>query len=286
MIEKQPADPHLPVIKNIERAVQDGRFNDKVEVNDPTLAPDAEKAVINHYLASQNTWRHRVNNVIVRTGMNLSARWLGHGIAVTGREHLAAVPGAAIVTSNHFSPVENLIVRKALGMPRLFIVSQTTNLEMPGTLGYVFNNADILPISGDLNYLAHEFPTLLDTVLDRQHKVLIYPEQEMWYNYRKPRPPKRGAYYYAARFNVPVISCFVAIHTLAKQVSPAFNKVSYSMQIMPSIFPDPTKSVRENSLAMMKQDYRQKCQAYERAYHRKLTYQFSQDDIAGWRGKE
>lgn len=286
MIDKSSPDPHLPVIRNIERAVSDGRFNDKVEVNDPTMPKAAEKTVINNYLAVQNTWRHRLNNVIVRTGMNLSARWIGHGIQVTGRENLAAVPGAAIVTSNHFSKIENLIVRKALGMPRLYVVSQTTNLEMPGTLGYVFNNADILPITADVNYLAHEFPDLLDAVLKRRRKVLIYPEQEMWFNYRKPRPPKRGAYYYAARFNVPVVSCFVAIHTLHKQVSPEFNKVSYSMQILPSIFPDPAKSIRENSLAMMKQDYQQKCQAYERAYKRKLTYQFSQDDIAGWRGGE
>lgn len=286
MIEQKPTDPHLPVIRNIEQAVRDGRFNDKVEINDPSLPPAAEKTVIKNYLASQHTWRHRVNNVIVRTGMNLTARWLGHGIQVTGQEHLAEVPGAAIVTSNHFSPVENLIVRKALGMPRLYIVSQTTNLKMPGTLGYVFNNADILPITSDIDYLAHGFPTLLENVLAHQRKVLIYPEQEMWYNYRKPRPPKRGAYYYAARFNVPVISCFVAIHTLAKQVSPAFNKVGYSMQILPSIFPDPNKSVRENSLAMMQQDYQQKCQAYEQVYHRKLTYQFTEEDIAGWRGKE
>lgn len=282
----EQSDPHTPVIRNIEQAVHDGRFNDKVEVNDPTLPPAAEKGVIDNYLVRQHTWRHHVNNVIVRTGMNLGARWIGHGIQVTGQEHLQAVQGAAIVTSNHFSPVENLIVRKALGLPRLYIVSQTTNLAMPGTLGYVFNNADILPITADIDYLAHEFPHLLESVLKRRRKVLIYPEQEMWYNYRKPRPPKRGAYYYAARFNVPVISCFVAIHTLDKQVSPAFNKVSYSMQILPPLFPDPAKSVRENSLTMMQQDYLQKCAAYERAYQRKLTYQFAPEDIAGWRGKE
>ncbi|WP_125581935.1 lysophospholipid acyltransferase family protein [Lacticaseibacillus suibinensis] len=282
MIEPN-VDPHLPVVKNIEQAVQEGRFNDKVEVNDPSLPASEQKDVIANYLRRQHTWRHRVNNVIVRTGMNLTARWLGRTVTITGQANLAGVHSGAIVTSNHFSPMENLVVRKGLGLPRLYIVSQTTNLKMPGTLGYVFNNADILPIAADVNYLAHEFPAMLEKVLAAGRDVLIYPEQEMWYNYRKPRPPKRGAYYYAAQFNVPIISCFVALQNSSRQVSPAFNAVSYQLEILKPIYPDPTKSVRANSIAMMNQDYQQKCAAYERAYHRPLSYTFSPDDIAGWR---
>ncbi|MDN6968254.1 1-acyl-sn-glycerol-3-phosphate acyltransferase [Oenococcus sp. UCMA 17063] len=283
MIESKAQDPHEQVIENIQRAVQSGRFNDKVEVSDPRLKPTEEKAVIRDYLARQHTLNHIINNVIVRTSMNLTARWLTNGITISGQNKLVQIPGGAIVTSNHFSPIDNLVVRKSLGMPRLYIVSQTTNLKMSGTLGYIFNNADILPITTNISYLAHKFPSMLSKVLQSGHKVLIYPEQEMWYNYRKPRPPKRGAYYYAARFNVPVISCFVAIKSLNRQISPSFNKVTYSMQILDPIFPDPTKSVRENSYAMMKRDYEQKCTAYERAYQRPLTYRFSPDDIAGWR---
>jgi hypothetical protein len=30
-------------------------------------------------------------------------------------------------------------------------------------------------------------------------------------------------------------------------------------------------------------DYKQRVEAYEKAYKKKLTYDFSQDDIAGWR---
>ena len=32
-----------------------------------------------------------------------------------------------------------------------------------------------------------------------------------------------------------------------------------------------------------KQDYSQKKAAYEQIYHKKLTYEFHDDDIAGWR---
>ncbi len=48
------------------------------------------------------------------------------------------------------------------------------------------------------------------------------------------------------------------------------------------VYPDPEKSVKENSREMMKKDYQQKVAAYELAYGRKLTYDFEADDIAGW----
>ena len=35
------------------------------------------------------------------------------------------------------------------------------------------------------------FRTLMQRNLDRNRFILIYPEQEMWFNYRKPRPGKR-----------------------------------------------------------------------------------------------
>lgn len=54
-------------------------------------------------------------------------------------------------------------------------------------------------------------------------------------------------------------------------------------RILKKIFPDPSKSIRHNMIAMRKQDYSQKKAAYEQIYHKKLTYEFHDDDIAGWR---
>ena len=122
-------------------------------------------------------------------------------------------------------------------------------------------------------------------LLRRGQYVLIYPEQEMWFNYRKPRPLKRGAYYYAARFQVPVISCFVEMVEVQEKENEDFNKVRYVVHILEPIFPEPQKSVRENSVNMMGKDYEQKKQAYEKYYGRKLQYNFEPGDIAGWRYK-
>ena len=47
--------------------------------------------------------------------------------------------------------------------------------------------------------------------------VLIYPEQEMWFNYKKPREFRIGAYHYAAEFGVPIIPCFAEMIDTAKE---------------------------------------------------------------------
>lgn len=51
----------------------------------------------------------------------------------------------------------------------------------------------------------------MDTALQKGNFVLIYPEQSMWWNYRKPKSLKKGAYTFAARNNVPVLPCFITV---------------------------------------------------------------------------
>ena len=105
----------------------------------------------------------------------------------------------------------------------------------------------------------------------------------MWFNYRKPRPLKRGLYYYAARLNAPIISCFVEMQDLQKPDNKQFNQIRYLVHILPIIYPQARLSDRDNSYYMMQQDYQQKKAAYEAAYQQKLTYDFETGDIVGWR---
>ena len=123
---------------------------------------------------------------------------------------------------------------------------------------------------------------MVEDIISKNQFILIYPEQEMWFNYRKPRPLKRGAYYYAAKFNVPIISCFVEIKNIGKKENKEFYKSKYVMHVLKPIYPDANKSIRENSIMMMNKDYEQKVEAYEKAYGKKIQYDFAYDDIAGW----
>lgn len=273
------------VIENIRQAAENGTFHCKVEVDDPVLTAEERRTLLRRYLKKRTTLGFRVNNRIARWAANTASKKINAATEIIGLENVRGITGGAILTSNHFNPVDNTALRMlalATGRKKLCIASNESNFAMSGWVGYLMNYADTFPISARQSYMAEHFESLLSALLERKNFVLIYPEQEMWFNYRKPRPLKRGAYYYAAKFGVPVISCFVEIRDLEELDAPSFHKVQYILHVLPVIFPDPVKSARENSLAMCEQDYRQKKAAYEAAYGKPLDYRFESDDIAGW----
>lgn len=273
------------VVANIKKAVSEQRFNDKVEIEDPDLGEQEEKQLLTDFIADRATLSYRTKNILARQGVSAATRFINRHTTVTGIQNVRHVIGGSIVTSNHFNPLENTVVRYALGKAnkkRLFVVSQPTNFKMPGWVGFFLRYADTLPISQGIHYMGRVFPTMLQKIIAQNNYVLIYPEKEMWFNYRKPRPFKRGPYYYAARFNVPVISCFVEMQPLTAKDNEQFKQVNYRVHLLKTIYPDPNKSLDQNSQEMMEKDYQQKKAAYEAAYHTKLTYNFEKDDIVGW----
>ncbi|KRO11415.1 1-acyl-sn-glycerol-3-phosphate acyltransferase [Paucilactobacillus hokkaidonensis] len=278
-------DDRDSVIANIKKAANEGRFNDKVENGDPVLSVEQQDLVLTNYLKKHDGLAYKFNNLISRVTVNSALKFITRTVKIEGLDNIKAVTSGAIVTSNHFSPLDTAYVHKAVvkaGKSRLYIVSELENLKMQGLLGYIMNYYDTMPISTNANYMGREFPELVKNILDRDQFVLIYPEQEMWFNYRKPRPPKRGAYYYAAKFKVPIISCFVEMQNQAKVKDSEFGDVAIIIHILNPIYPDPHKSEHENSILLMNQDYAQKSTAYEKVYNKKLDYKFADADIAGW----
>lgn len=278
-------DKREEVIENIRKAAEAGSFHSKVEVGDPVLTDKEKESLLKNHLRDKKTLHFRINSWTARRIIGIATRQINKETMIAGLENIEEIRGGAIVTSNHFSPVDNTVVRTLVwkaGKKRLPIVSQETNLAMTGWVGFLMKYADVIPISGLHGYMSRKFGPTLKRELDKQRYVLIYPEQEMWFNYRKPRPFKRGAYYYAAKFQVPIISCFVEMADLEELDTPEFHKIRYIMHVLPVIYPDSEKSVRDNSIAMCRQDYEQKKSAYEAAYGKPLDYQFHPEDIAGW----
>ncbi len=204
---------------------------------------------------------------------------------MAGLENLSALKGPAFLTGNHFNPFDSGIHRKLAqitGRGHLVAISQGTNFVMPGLNGFVLRNIDVIPLVQEPSYMNGAFRTLMRKHLDAGRFILIYPEQEMWFNYRKPRPQKRGAFLFAAEYNVPVVPTFVEMQDLEREVAPGFRDVRTVLHVLPPIYPDPSLSARENSFAMCKADYAAKVACYEQCYHRPLTYDFTPWDIAGW----
>ena len=273
------------VIRNIEAAVARGDLNCKVEIGDPVFTDEQRRETLERFLKNQTNPWYWVKNFIARRMADVFTWHLNRDTQIMGIEKIKDIEGGAIITSNHFNPVENTAIRRMtqkLRKGRLCIVNQDTNLGMTGLFGFFMNYIDIIPINHDLGWLKNNFDKLLTKSLKGKQLVLIYPEQEMWFNYRKPRPCKSGAYVFAARNKVPIISCFVEIREKEKLENRQFHQTQYILHVLDPIYPDPEKSVAENGREMCEKDYRQKVEAYELCYGKQLDYSFSPWDIAGW----
>lgn len=275
------------VIANIAAAARAGAFHAKVEINDPVLTPEQEKRLISRYLDRRETAEYRCKCAVVRKLADWATALVNRDTQIIGIEKLAGVTGGAILTCNHFSPLDNTVVRhltRKLGKKRINIISQQSNFAMKGPIGFFMNYADTIPLSDDPHYMLRQLPQMLKTLICRDEFVLIYPEKEMWFHYRKPRPPMRGAYYFAAKLQAPVISCFVEQQETKKMDRPNFHRVRYVLHILDVLYPDAALPQRQSSTQLCQQDYTLKKAAYERIYGKPLCYDFAPEDIAGWTG--
>ncbi len=276
------------VIENIRRAAASGDFYAKVETTDPVLTPQESRSLARTRIAERRTHRYKTKAFVARSVANFASTLLNKDTRVVMDGDFALPDGGMLITSNHFSPVENTVIRnfvRGLGYKRLNVVCQVTNLAMTGSIGFLMNYADTVPLLPEPHYMAKEFTDVLARLMKKGEAVLIYPEQEMWFNYRKPRPPKRGAYYFAAKLNAPILSCFVEIVDREEMDTPQFHKVSYILHILGVLYPDPALSIKENSYVLCDRDHAMKTAAYERIYGKPLTYDFEPPDIAGWVGE-
>ncbi|HAY97386.1 MAG TPA: 1-acyl-sn-glycerol-3-phosphate acyltransferase [Ruminococcaceae bacterium] len=280
-------DNRKAVIENIKLCAESGEFHNKVELNDPVLTAEQSKKITENYIENRKQPAFKAKTALGVTLAKSAAKIVNKNTVITGLEKIPENLGGCLITSNHFSPLENTVIRyltNTLGRKRLGIISQTSNFAMTGIVGFLMNYADTIPISSEPHYLAKDFPAILkERLIDKKDAVLLYPEQEMWFNYRKPRPPKNGAYFYAAKLNVPIVSCFVEIIDLNKDDNTEFKKVKYVLHILDVLYPDKNKTVRENTDYLALTDYSLKKACYERVYGKKLTYRFEDGDIAGWK---
>ncbi len=282
-------DNREAVIKNIQKAANKRDFTAKAEIGDPQMTLDERLKLVNDYWKNRKSFSSKINNQIGHAMLTTFAKTLAGSTEFKGLENLNNLPiGGAIVTANHFNQIDSLPIKLLANKMhhQLSIVIEDTNLMLPGFFRYLMNYVGTIPLVQSASYIGNEFPKHLSNALAKNNWVLIYPEQEMWWNYRKPRKLQRGAYYFAAKQNVPVISLFIEISDLPKieKKDSNFYETKYIVHVLQPIFPDVSLSANENAHKMMEQDYQQKVAAYEKIYGKKLNYDFKDWDIAGWRG--
>ena len=274
------------VVANIKNAADNGRFNDKVEIGDPELDSTRRKKLLGKYVKQRNEIPYHYRNWLARRIVDFITFGVNANTKVVGAEKIKHIKSGAIITSNHFNPLDSYNIRKIVEEKlhkKLYIVVQDTNLAMPGALGFLFNNIEVIPLSKSPNYIIKKFMPELKKILSKGNFVLIYPEEEMWFNYKLPRPCKRGAYQFAHELDVPVISCFVKMTDTNITDNNEFNIVKYDVFINKVIYPEKNESIKSDSRKMAEVDYETRKKAYEDAYNKELKYEFDIKDIAGWK---
>ena len=94
----------------------------------------------------------------------------------------------------------------------------------------------------------------------------------MWWNYRKPKPLKKGGFSFAASNNVPVLPCFITMEDTDVMDADGYPVQAYTVHVAPAIYPDDSKNKAENTMLMMQKNYEVWKEIYEETYGVPLTY--------------
>jgi len=274
-IEKSPE--RLEILKKIDELEKKQKWTEDVEEDPPTipLTPD----MVDY--GNQKLWskiKTKTINIIARKFINkLIKNKLLIIKDVKGLDTFIKMKDqGAIITCNHFNPFDNFAVYKSVEKyikhKELWKVCREGNYtNFPGLFGVFFRNCNTLPLSSNFSCMKL-FMKACETLLKNNEKILIYAEQGMWWNYRKPRPCANGAFKIAAQNNVPVIPFFITM-TDSDSIGPdGFPIQEYTINILEPIYPDKEKSVKENMNFMNEQNYKEWKDCYEIFYGIPLTY--------------
>ena len=263
----------LERIKEYERA---GRFDEDVE-NDPEapeLLPDDVDYLCKKFKSKLS--RKIANFIGDRYFLDLIKKDILVIDGVTGEEYLSALKKGAIVTCNHFSAFDNYIVfhciRKALPRKYLYkIIREGNYTNFPGLYGCLFRHCNTLPLSRNRRTMMN-FMSAVNALLKQGESILIYPEQGMWWNYKKPRPFKVGGFKMAYRAGVPVLPTFITMTDDTRLDGDGYPIQRHTLHIMPPIYPDTTLGEKAGAEKMMNEAYALCKAKYEEVYGIPLVY--------------
>ena len=267
----------LVVLEKIAKLERVGRFDEDVEEDPPTreLKPeeiDYLRKKVKSKIKTKLTYtvaRKFMNNLIDNKQLIIKE--------IKGLEHFQNLNSGAVITCNHFNAFDSFAMQIAYESSghkrRKFyrVIREGNYTNFPGFYGMLMRNCNTMPLSSNIKTM-EKFMRSMDTVLQKGHFVLIYPEQSMWWNYRKPKPLKKGAYTFAARNNVPVLPCFITMEDSDILGEDGFYVQEYTIHIGEPIYPDPSKSRATNVEEMRKKNFELWKKIYEENYQKELVY--------------
>ena len=196
---------------------------------------------------------------------------------IVGIENYLSVKNGAIITCNHFSIYDHYAIFRAIrpyfkkNQQLYKVIREGNYTSFKGIFGYFFRHCSTLPLSSNKETMI-KFLKSVATLLSRGEKILIYPEQAMWRNYKKPRPMKDGAFKIACKNNVPIIPCFITTDDTDKFDVDGLPIQSYTLWFLPPIHPDKNLSIKEDAERIKNENYNLWKEIYEKVYKKPLVY--------------
>lgn len=267
----------LALLAHIEELEREGRFSEDAEENPP--APVLMPEDINYLPRSiksktQTKYAFKVArwfvNMLIKKKQLIIKEY-------KGIENLEKVADGAVITCNHFNAFDSFAIQLAFEQGKLKkkkmyrVIREGNYTGFPGFYGVLMRHCNTLPLSSNFKTM-EKFIAAVDRVLEKNQFVLVYPEQGMWWNYRKPRPLQKGAFTFAARNNKPVLPVFITMEDSDVLDDDGFYVQEYTVYFCEPIYPDPNKKRAQNACEMRDKNYEAWKAVYEQTYGEKLTY--------------
>ena len=267
----------VEVMRKIEEYERAGRFDEDVEEDPPSrvLMPD------------EIDYLHRgvVKKLQTKFAFMMARRFVYNLIdekkllirEIRGIEHFKNLQSGAVITCNHFNAFDSFAIQiayEAAEQPdRTFyrVIREGNYTTFPGFYGFLMRHCNTLPLSSNSQTLK-KFTEATKTLLREGNFVLVYPEQSMWWNYRKPKPLKGGAYTFAAKANVPVLPCFITMKDSDIMGDDGFYVQEYTIHIGEPIYPDEKLPYLRRAEDMRMRNAEVWKEIYENEYQIPLTY--------------
>lgn len=274
-IEK--AKDRIEVLEKIALYEKEGKFDVDVE-NDPetiTLNPQdvdyLQKKLSSKIMTKYSYFLARkfLNNLIKNKILVIKN--------IVGLENYKNLKTGAILTCNHFNMLDSFAMQvaydKSMHKTRKMykVIREGNYTAFKGFLGLIMKHCNTLPVSSNRKTM-EKFIKSTNTLLANGNFVLFYPEQSMWWNYRKPKPLKNGAYNFAVKNNVPVLPMFITMEDSNRIGPDGFNMLEYTIHIGKPIKADANLPLSENVENMKNENFNYWKKVYEDFYNKKLEY--------------
>ncbi len=292
---KKRSPYRVELLKKIEQYEREGRFDEDVEDDPPSrmIMPNEIDYLRRSLMAKIKTKiTHAKAKVFLKTILDKKVMIIKD---IKGIENWQGLEKGAIITCNHFNAFDSFAIQEAYHASDMWpkrkfyrVIREGNYTSFPGFFGELMRHFYTLPLSSNTKTMV-KFTDAVNTLLQKGNFVLFYPEQAMWWNYRKPRPLKPGGFKFAVKNDVPVLPCFITMkdsNILGEELRRAitdfdvaenfvpdgFYVQEYTIHIGEPIYPNPELTPKENMEYMAKRNFEVWKEIYEKEYQMPLSY--------------